>query len=165
MNALHVVTESASETLELAARAGALLQAGDLVVLEGDLGAGKTVFAKGVARALGVTETVVSPTFTIVREYRGRVPLVHVDVYRLDTMQEVEDLGIEEIIGDDRVTLVEWGDVIASALPAERLVIRLELGERDDSRRITALPIGPRWAGRAGALAGAFEATARVGGV
>ncbi len=164
MNALHVVTESAGETLELAESVGALLRAGDLVVLEGDLSAGKTVFAKGVARALGVTETVVSPTFTIVREYRGRVPLVHVDVYRLDTMQEVEDLGIEEIIADDRVTLVEWGDVIASALPAERLVIRLELGERDDSRRITAFPIGARWADRAGRARRAWQATARVGG-
>lgn len=164
MNELRAVTESALETLEIAARVGAVLRAGDLVVLEGDLGAGKTVFAKGVARALGVTDTVVSPTFTIVREYRGRMPLVHVDVYRLDTIQEVEDLGIDEIIADDRVTLVEWGDVIASVLPAERLIIRLELGQRDDSRRITALPIGVRWVDRADALAAALQATARVGG-
>ncbi len=164
MNELRAVTESALETLEIAARVGAVLRAGDLVVLEGGLGAGKTVFAKGVARALGVTDTVVSPTFTIVREYRGRMPLVHVDVYRLDTIQEVEDLGIDEIIADDRVTLVEWGDVIAFVLPAERLIIRLELGERDDSRRITALPIGARWADRADALAAALQATARVGG-
>src|ERR671911_2309313 len=115
----RTVTRSADETLALAGAVGALLCAGDIVSLVGDLGAGKTVFARGIARALGVTEPVVSPSFTIVREYEGRVPLVHVDVYRLDRVQELHDIGLEELIEDRAVTLVEWGDVVAAYLPAE----------------------------------------------
>jgi tRNA threonylcarbamoyladenosine biosynthesis protein TsaE len=92
----RAVTRSTDETLELARAVGELLRPGDVISLIGELGAGKTVFARGVARALGVTELVVSPTFTIVREYEGRVPLVHVDVYRIEAVQELHDLGFEE---------------------------------------------------------------------
>ena len=90
---------------------------GDVVVLAGELGAGKTVFAKGIATALGITEPVVSPTFTIVREYDGPIPLVHVDVYRLDHLQELLDLGLDDLVGDDAVTVVEWGDRVTALLP------------------------------------------------
>jgi tRNA threonylcarbamoyladenosine biosynthesis protein TsaE len=157
MNApLRTETGSADETLAVAGAIGALLRPGDLVVLAGDLGSGKTTFAKGIGRALAVDEPVVSPTFTIVREYEGRHPLVHVDVYRLDHLQELHDLGLEELIDDEAVTLVEWGDVVAAYLPAERLEIRLEAGAGDDDRVVTIAPRGPSWFARQDQLAAAL---------
>jgi tRNA threonylcarbamoyladenosine biosynthesis protein TsaE len=119
----------------------------------GDLGAGKTVFARGVAGALGVSQPVVSPSFTIVREYDGRVPLVHVDVYRIGTIQELHDLGFEEVVRDDAITLVEWGDVIDPLLPRERLDVRLVAGDADDERLVELEGRGPSWSTRATELA------------
>ena len=92
-----------------------MLRAGDVVVLDGELGTGKTVFTKGLAVALGITEPVVSPTFTVVREYDAPLPLVHVDVYRLDHLQELHDLGFDDLVGSDAVTVVEWGDRVERA--------------------------------------------------
>jgi tRNA threonylcarbamoyladenosine biosynthesis protein TsaE len=155
---LRTETGSADETLALAQSIGALLRPGDVVVLAGDLGSGKTTFAKGIGRALAVDEPVVSPTFTIVRQYEGRLPLVHVDVYRLDHLQELHDLGLEELIEGDAVTLVEWGDVVTAYLPTERLEIRLDVGGRDDDRVVTLVPRGPSWLARERALAAALDA-------
>jgi tRNA threonylcarbamoyladenosine biosynthesis protein TsaE len=149
----RVVTRSTDETLALAGSVGELLRPGDVVSLAGDLGTGKTVFARGVARALGVTDPIVSPTFTIVREYEGRVPVVHVDVYRIDTFQELHDLGFEEIVRDDAVTLVEWGDVIDGMLPGDRLDVRLAAGADDDERVIEIEGHGRSWRARAAELA------------
>jgi tRNA threonylcarbamoyladenosine biosynthesis protein TsaE len=149
----RVLTRSPDETLELAGMVGALLRPGDVVSLVGDLGAGKTVFARGVARALGVTEPVVSPSFTIVREYDSRTPLVHVDVYRIDTVQELHDLGFEELVRDDAVTLVEWGDMIDGMLPADRLDVRLAPGATDDERVVEIEGHGRSWRARAAELA------------
>ena len=146
----RAVTRSTDETLELARAVGELLRPGDVVSLVGELGAGKTVFARGVARALGVTELVVSPTFTIVREYEGRVPLVHVDVYRIDAVQELHDLGFEEVVRDDAVTIVEWGDMIDGLLPGDRLDVRLTPGAADDER---VEGHGRSWSARAAELA------------
>ena len=153
---LRAGTASADETLARAEAIGALLRPGDVVVLAGDLGAGKTTFAKGIGRALGVGEPVVSPTFTIVRQYEGRVPLVHVDVYRLDHVQELHDLGLEELIDDDAVTLVEWGDVVGAYLPPERLEVHLGAGSSDDDRVVTVVPRGPSWLAREDGLAAAL---------
>jgi tRNA threonylcarbamoyladenosine biosynthesis protein TsaE len=147
------VTRSTAETLELARAVGELLRPGDVVSLVGDLGAGKTVFARGVARALGVTELVVSPSFTIVREYDGRVPLVHVDVYRIDAVQELHDLGFEEVVREDAVTLVEWGDRIDGLLPGDRLDVRLAPGASDDERVVEIEGLGHSWRARAAELA------------
>ncbi|MFL6242392.1 MAG: tRNA (adenosine(37)-N6)-threonylcarbamoyltransferase complex ATPase subunit type 1 TsaE [Acidimicrobiia bacterium] len=149
----RTLTRSTDETLELAGTVGELLRAGDVVALVGDLGAGKTVFARGVARALGVTEPVVSPSFTIVREYDGRMPLVHVDVYRIDTVQELHDLGFEELVRDDAVTLVEWGDMIDGLLPGDRLDVRLTPGATDDERVVEIEGQGRSWRARAAELA------------
>jgi tRNA threonylcarbamoyladenosine biosynthesis protein TsaE len=149
----RAVTRSTDETLELARAVGELLRPGDVVSLVGDLGAGKTVFARGVARALGVTELVVSPTFTIVREYEGRVPLVHVDVYRIDAVQELHDLGFEEVVRDDAVTLVEWGDKVDGLLPGDRLDVRLAPGAADDERVVEVEGHGHSWRARAAELA------------
>jgi tRNA threonylcarbamoyladenosine biosynthesis protein TsaE len=150
---ISTVTGSAVETGELAQRVGSLLRAGDVVVLAGDLGVGKTVFAKGIARALGITEPVVSPTFTIVREYDAPLPLVHVDVYRLDQMQELHDLGFDDLVGGDAVTVVEWGDRVRAILPPDRLDVLLEAGPTDDQRRVTIDPTGTSWVPRTDALA------------
>jgi tRNA threonylcarbamoyladenosine biosynthesis protein TsaE len=149
----RALTHSTDETLALAGTVGELLRAGDVVSLVGDLGAGKTVFARGVARALGVTEPVVSPSFTIVREYDGRMPLVHVDVYRIDTVQELYDLGFEELVRDDAVTLVEWGDMIDGLLPVDRLNVRLAPGDTDDERVVEIEGHGRSWRARATELA------------
>jgi tRNA threonylcarbamoyladenosine biosynthesis protein TsaE len=154
-----VVTASADETIRLAGAIAPLLRAGDVIVLAGGLGSGKTTFARGLGRALGIDEPVVSPTFTIVREYEGRLPLVHVDVYRLDRVQELHDIGLEELIEDRAVTLVEWGDVVAAYLPAERLDVRLDPGSGDDDRTITITPRGPSWRAREDGLDAALDGT------
>jgi tRNA threonylcarbamoyladenosine biosynthesis protein TsaE len=142
---MKTTTSSAEHTRALGRALAEVLRPGDVVVLAGDLGAGKTTFAQGVARGLGVTEPVTSPTFTIVHEYDARIPLAHVDVYRLESLGELHDLGFEEVIDDERVTLVEWGDMVAQALPTERLAVRLEPGGDDDERFITFASHGARW--------------------
>jgi tRNA threonylcarbamoyladenosine biosynthesis protein TsaE len=151
-----LTTKSAEATEAIGAAIGSQLRVGDLVVLSGDLGAGKTTFAKGLARALGVTEPVTSPTFTIVQEYDGRVPLAHVDVYRLDRIQELHDLGFEELL-ESRVTVVEWGEAIALVLPRDRIEVRLELGDDDEDQRILQIAtLGLAFDSRRAAIADAL---------
>ncbi len=116
---IDVRAESAEQTREVGEAIASLLRARDAVVLTGELGAGKTTFVQGVARGLGIEEHVVSPTFTLVKEYSGILDLAHVDVYRLDRIQDVVDLGLEELGGGDDVLLVEWGDTIEELLPGE----------------------------------------------
>lgn len=135
-------------TRSLAAAIGPMLEAGDVVSLVGDLGAGKTAFAQGLAAGLGVEGPVTSPTFTIVQEYEGRLPVAHVDVYRLETVQDLYDLGFDELIDDGRVTIVEWGDLVAAALPAEHLEVRMDPGDGDNERVIELAFVGPRWRAR-----------------
>jgi tRNA threonylcarbamoyladenosine biosynthesis protein TsaE len=147
-----LTTTGAAETESVGEAIGAQLRVGDLVVLTGDLGAGKTTFAKGLARGLGVTQKVTSPTFTIVQEYDGRVPVAHVDVYRLDRIQELHDFGFEELL-ESRVTIVEWGEAIALVLPRDRIDVRLTLHDDEDDHRVVEIVAGgPAWATRRGAL-------------
>jgi tRNA threonylcarbamoyladenosine biosynthesis protein TsaE len=150
---MRVRCRSAGETRDFAAALGALLERGDVVVLAGELGTGKTTFAQGIAHGLDVREPVTSPSFTIVQEYEGRVPVAHVDVYRLDRFQELYDLGLEELL-DEGVTLVEWGDVVTPVLPASRVVVQLALGDDDDDRIIDVETFGPRWSARLERLEG-----------
>lgn len=159
---MEVCSRSADETRALGERLAGVLRPGDVVVLSGDLGAGKTVLAKGIAAGLGVTEPVVSPTFTIVREYEGDVPLQHLDVYRLDHLQEVIDLGLDELLDGHAVTVVEWGEAVTALLPADRLEVSLMLlppeSADDDTRVIRLQGLGPAWAARARALTAATGA-------
>jgi tRNA threonylcarbamoyladenosine biosynthesis protein TsaE len=152
---MALTTNGADETEAVGEAVGAQLRVGDLVVLTGDLGAGKTTFAKGLARALGVTQPVTSPTFTIVQEYDGRVPVAHVDVYRLDRIQELHDLGFEELL-EGRVTVVEWGEAIALVLPRERIDVQIAMdgpgGGDDDLRVVEIVASGPGWDDRRAAL-------------
>lgn len=135
-----------------AALAGALRR-GDVVALHGDLGAGKTTLVQGLARGLGFEGHVASPTFTLVREYRGRLTVHHVDVYRLRRVQDVVDLGLDEMTVDG-VVVVEWGDAVGDLLDPDRLTVSIEAGP-DDVRRISVRADAPSWDGRWSALAAA----------
>jgi tRNA threonylcarbamoyladenosine biosynthesis protein TsaE len=141
-------TSSAEQTRAVAAAVGTQLQPGDLVVLAGDLGSGKTTFAQGLARGLGVDAPVTSPSFTLVQEYDGRLPVAHVDVYRLDRLQELHDLGFDELVDGRGVTMIEWGDAVAQILPADRLWVRIEAGATDDERLLTVEFVGTTWRAR-----------------
>lgn len=107
-------SRSAAATVAFAAALGAFLEPGDVIVLTGDLGSGKTTFVSGLASAVGVVDRVVSPTFTILRELNGRLDFAHLDLYRLERVSEVENVGIDELLDGNRVVVVEWGDI---ALP------------------------------------------------
>jgi tRNA threonylcarbamoyladenosine biosynthesis protein TsaE len=133
-------TASAEETRQVAAELAAALTPPVVVVLAGDLGAGKTCFVQGAARALGVTAPVTSPTFVIAREYQGeRLRVIHADAYRLDSLAEVEDLGGEELLCDDALSFVEWGDAVVDALPDASVVVNIEAtGDTDRIIRIEA---------------------------
>jgi tRNA threonylcarbamoyladenosine biosynthesis protein TsaE len=149
---IKVATTSVDDTRALAAGVAGLAAPGDLVILAGDLGTGKTAFAQGFAQGLGVDEPVTSPAFILVRTYEGRLPMVHLDVYRLDTMQELVDLGIAELLDEGAVTLVEWGDAVAPGLPADFLEVRLEAGAGPDDRHISIRSVGRAWPPRTRAL-------------
>lgn len=128
---------SEQETYELGMALAGLLRGGELVVLEGDLGLGKTVFARGIAASLGVLpEDVTSPSFTLVQEYRGgRLPMYHVDLYRLGEVPDVADLGLEDLLASGGVVVVEWGERLPPALRRGALLVRFsDLGE--GTRRI-----------------------------
>ncbi|MFD1432243.1 tRNA (adenosine(37)-N6)-threonylcarbamoyltransferase complex ATPase subunit type 1 TsaE [Lacticaseibacillus yichunensis] len=135
--------EAALQTF--AAKIAPLLQAGDVLLLEGDLGAGKTSFTKGLAKGLGISQNVKSPTFTIIREYpSGRLPLYHMDIYRLED-GGVEDLGLEEYFDGDGVSVVEWPQFLGVAAPSDALTIRLDKEPLvDEQRLLTISATGPR---------------------
>lgn len=145
-------TAQPEETAEVAAAIARLLEPGDVVSLSGELGAGKTVFVRGAAQALGVRRKVTSPTFTLVRSYRGDVDLVHVDVYRLDRLQEVVELGEDTLMGPDQVTFIEWGDTMEALLPPDWLEVTLLLGEQEQDRLVRLQGHGT-WAARMDELA------------
>lgn len=157
-------TRTAEQTRGVGEAVAGLLRARDAVVLTGELGAGKTTFVQGVARGLEVAEQVTSPTFTLVREYEGRLGIAHVDVYRLSRIQDVVDLGLEEIGDGQDVLLVEWGDVVQDLLPSDRLRVELLTEGQDDqaeeapeSRSILVSASGGSWAERWDALAVALS--------
>ncbi|HEX5936994.1 MAG TPA: tRNA (adenosine(37)-N6)-threonylcarbamoyltransferase complex ATPase subunit type 1 TsaE [Actinomycetota bacterium] len=144
---IELETETADDTRDVGQAIATLLRPRDTIVLTGDLGAGKTTMVQGIGRGLGVEEHVASPTFTLVREYAGRLDVAHVDVYRLERMQDVVDLALDELGGPERVLLVEWGDAISDLLPADRLRVELRTPPGDrDHRRIRITPHGGSWA-------------------
>lgn len=155
---LSLTTTSVTETKAVAAAIAALVRPGDLLLLVGDLGAGKTAFVQGFAAAVGVDQPVTSPTFTLVHEYEGEFPVFHLDVYRLEHLAETVDLALGELLDGGGVTLIEWGDAVLGALPQEYLEVRLELGDGADDRRITVRAVGRGWAPRWARLTEALEA-------
>jgi tRNA threonylcarbamoyladenosine biosynthesis protein TsaE len=139
---------TATATRELGMALGRVLQAGDLVLLVGPLGAGKTVFAQGIGAALGVSGQVVSPTFVIARVHRGgRLPLVHVDAYRLGSVAEVDDLDLDADLAES-VTVVEWGGGLVEQLAEGYLEVRLARSATDERRTAVLHPHGGTWAAR-----------------
>ena len=137
-----ITSYSERDTIELAQNIESEKFPNMIICLEGDLGSGKTIFAKGFAAALEVQEEITSPTFNIIKEYTsGELPLYHMDVYRLDG--KVEDLGIEEYYTKGGITIIEWADMIADNLPEERLDIKIRVSSEDeDTRIITITPHG-----------------------
>ena len=130
-------TEAGTRALGLSIADAA--EPGDIIALTGDLGTGKTALTKYIAEGLGIKEDVISPTFTIVREYRsGRLPLFHFDVYRLSGPEEFIDAGAEDYLEDSGLSVIEWADIVADALPADALLVNIEYAE-DDKRRIMIL--------------------------
>jgi tRNA threonylcarbamoyladenosine biosynthesis protein TsaE len=150
-------TTSVEGTRDLGAAVAGLARPGDVVVLAGDLGAGKTAFVQGFGRGLGVADRITSPTFTLVHVYEGRLPVHHLDVYRLEQLNEALDLGLAEMLDEGGVVLIEWGDAILPVLPHDLLEVRLTFGEGDDDRGVQLRPVGPAWAARSDALASAVE--------
>jgi tRNA threonylcarbamoyladenosine biosynthesis protein TsaE len=155
---IEIETETADRTREVGRALATLLQPRDTVVLTGDLGAGKTTLVQGIGRGLGVEDHVASPTFTLVREYAGRLDVAHVDVYRLERVQDVVDLALDELGGPERVLLIEWGDAVADLLPEDRLRVQLTTDRADaETRRIEFSSQGRSWAVRWERLEGALE--------
>jgi tRNA threonylcarbamoyladenosine biosynthesis protein TsaE len=142
MNQYELITTDSEGTSQFAARLAGLLLPGDVIALEGDLGAGKTTFTKGLAKGLEIKKTVNSPTFTIIKEYKGKLPLYHMDVYRV--ADAFEDLGFDEYFEGDGVTVVEWAHLIEEQLPQERLTIFL-YREEGDHRKMVLVPKGKRY--------------------
>ncbi|GLI85100.1 tRNA (adenosine(37)-N6)-threonylcarbamoyltransferase complex ATPase subunit type 1 TsaE [Rossellomorea marisflavi] len=142
MSEFEYISSNPDETGVFAKRLAGLLAPGDVLTLEGDLGAGKTTFTKGLALGLGIKRTVNSPTFTIIKEYKGDLPLYHMDVYRLD--DSFEDLGFDEYFEGEGVTVVEWAHLIEDQLPEERLAIGI-YRTGDTERRIVLEPVGDRY--------------------
>lgn len=153
---LRAATSGVGSTRALAASLAELARAGDVVLLAGDLGAGKTAFSQGFGVALGVDEPITSPTFTLVNRYEGRLALYHLDVYRLERLDEVSDLGMAEFLDEGAVMLIEWGDTIVPALPADFLEVRITLGDGDDDRVLELRVVGERWQARRRALTAAL---------
>ncbi|MGF2384146.1 tRNA (adenosine(37)-N6)-threonylcarbamoyltransferase complex ATPase subunit type 1 TsaE [Lentilactobacillus otakiensis] len=139
--------DSADQTMAIGQKLAQYLAPQDLILLDGDLGAGKTTFTKGLAKGLGITRPIKSPTFTIIREYQdGRIPLYHMDVYRLEE-GGADDLGLEEYFNGDGVNVVEWSKFVADELPDHylRIVFRRDDSEGDNVRKLTFEAKGDRF--------------------
>lgn len=131
-----MLTRSPKKTMELGRRLAKRLSRGDVVALYGELGSGKTTFTKGVGKGLAVKDSrrINSPTFVLIKEYKGRLPLYHVDLYRLDSLQDIEDIAVEEYIYGDGVAIIEWAEKIKSILPKKHIAVRFKIkgeNERD----------------------------------
>ncbi len=145
---LELTAGAPEDTIAVGEAVASLLREGDVIALTGELGAGKTTFVRGAARALGFEGAVASPTFTLVREYQGQVRIYHVDLYRLERVQDVLDLGLDEMVDEGGVLLVEWGDAVEGLLPDDHLLAEITLVGEGDARRIVVTGMGPSWATR-----------------
>jgi tRNA threonylcarbamoyladenosine biosynthesis protein TsaE len=157
---LRAATDSVDSTRALASALAELARPGDLLLLVGDLGAGKTAFTQGFGAGLGIDEQITSPTFALVQGYTGRLDLNHLDVYRLEQINEALDLGLSELLDDGSVTLIEWGDTITSALPRDYLEVRITFGDEADDRILVLTPVGSSWQARRRAMSVAVAAWA-----
>lgn len=145
---LEIISKSEEETKTIAKKLGSILSAGDIICISGNLGAGKTVFASGISKGLGISEQISSPTFTIVNEYTGRLPFYHFDAYRINS-NEFLDIGGDEYFYYEGVTLIEWPENISDILPEERLDIFIDYNESSsedfETRKISLKPNGQKY--------------------
>ncbi len=140
---VHIIkTTSVEETQNIAYEIGKWVHEGMVLTLEGDLGAGKTTFTKGLAKGLEIKRNVNSPTFTIIKEYHGRLPLYHMDVYRLEN--GADEIGLDDYLFGEGVCVIEWASMISDLLPSNRLDIKI-YRESENERRIELYPIGPEY--------------------
>lgn len=142
---LNCISHSPEQTQLLGQRLGGLAEPGDVILLTGDLGAGKTTLTQGIAWGLGVEEYAASPSFVLVREHHGRLPLYHVDLYRLENLAEIDDLGLDEYLYGRGVSVVEWAERAPALLPPERLLISIQL-VNESERTLDLVPSGKRYA-------------------
>ena len=131
---LTFTTSSAEETIELGKKIGKLLKKGDIIAMQGTLAAGKTTITKGIAAALGITETITSPTFCLISEYQGTMPLYHMDVYRLDGTEDFINLGTDDMLYGDGVSIIEWSEKIMEELPSNTIILKIT--PHEDGKRI-----------------------------
>ena len=139
-----ILLKGLKSTEDFGIKLGNILKSGDILSLNGDLGAGKTTLTKSIGRGLGVEEYITSPTFALINEYKGRVPVYHFDVYRLEDIESLYDLGFEEYFYSEGVTIVEWGEKIIDFLPEYTINIYIERGEELDERIVTISGNGDR---------------------
>ncbi len=132
----EIVCKTEEDMVKLGNRFGELAKPGMVISLRGSLGAGKTVFARGVARSLGIEEAIVSPTFTLVQEYDGRLPMYHMDLYRITSSEDFEMIGGEDMLYSDGVCLIEWSEIINEMLPKDTVFINITVNS-DQSRTVT----------------------------
>jgi tRNA threonylcarbamoyladenosine biosynthesis protein TsaE len=139
---ISIITKSPDETKDVGIRLSNILQPGSVVGLTGELGTGKTIIVQGIAYGLGIKDDITSPTFVIMREYRdGRLPLYHFDFYRLETSEEINDIGIEEYLAGEGICVIEWAEKIGYLLPQEYLNIKLQW-KGETERIICLIPYG-----------------------
>lgn len=148
-HSVTIETRSPEETRRLGASLTPILLPGDVIALAGELGSGKTTFVQGLAAGLKIPDRVTSPTFILMKEYLGgRYPLMHIDIYRLERVQEVLDLGYDELLDPGHIVVVEWGDVVEPLLPREHLLVEVAYGGTDLARSVTLSPRGTGWRNR-----------------
>lgn len=135
MSSETIICKSEKEMEELGVKFGFSLKKGQVISLRGSLGAGKTVFARGVARSLDIHEAIVSPTFTLVQEYSGKMPMYHMDLYRITCEEDFEMIGGEDLLYSDGVCLIEWSEIIDTMLPKDTIFIEITVNE-DQSRTV-----------------------------
>ena len=131
---LTFTTSSAEETIELGKKIGKLLKKGDIIAMQGTLAAGKTTITKGIAQALGITETITSPTFCLISEYEGTMPLYHMDVYRLDGTEDFINLGTDDMLYGDGVSIIELSEKIMDELPSSTIILKIT--PQEDGKRL-----------------------------
>ncbi|WP_313757979.1 tRNA (adenosine(37)-N6)-threonylcarbamoyltransferase complex ATPase subunit type 1 TsaE [Tissierella sp.] len=142
---MEIRLEGLKETKEFGIKLGSILKSGDIVCLNGELGAGKTTLTKSIGLGLGVTDYITSPTFALINEYNGRVPVYHFDVYRLENVEEIYDLGFDEYFYGKGVCIIEWAEKIERLLPKERVILDIEKGKALDERIINIKGFGNRY--------------------
>ncbi|HEX2926186.1 MAG TPA: tRNA (adenosine(37)-N6)-threonylcarbamoyltransferase complex ATPase subunit type 1 TsaE [Ruminiclostridium sp.] len=146
---INIETHSFEETVQFGRKLGSKLKPGDVICLTGDLGTGKTALTNGIAKELGIDSYITSPTFTLVNEYQGKYPLYHFDVYRIADPDEMFDIGFEEYLNSDGITIIEWGELIWPILPKEiiKVDIQKNLNKGLDIRNISVEFIGSKYSG------------------